>query len=90
MDAQTMREKMTAVLATLDELASAMNTRARLCECCGLGIRENLDDWHGYQAFEAASTRVAKMRMVLDSGEWHGRSLGVVLPARVAREDGER
>jgi hypothetical protein len=85
MDPTQLAEKMKAALALLDELAEAMNGDAKACSCCGLTVRENMDDWQARQAFEAAGSRVAKMYEKLIHGQWQARSLLPVEDASEAR-----
>lgn len=81
-------EKMKQAIALLDELADEMDDSGRACGHCGLVVRDNLDDYQGKQAFEAASNRVVKMYEKLVAGAWSRRSLVPVVDAGELRKGG--
>jgi hypothetical protein len=86
MEPTVLAAKMKSALALLDELAEDMNADAAACSCCGLSVRENMDDFQARQAFEAAGSRVSKMYDKLIHGDWLGRSLLPVENASDARD----
>lgn len=85
MDPVEVAERMKMALRLLDDLAEEMNTATKVCSCCGISVRENMDDWQAHQAFDAAARRVEKMYEKLTNGFWSGRSLVPVMDASAAR-----
>lgn len=78
-------EKLKLTLALLEEIGDAMNTNTRTCSCCGLAVRENMDDYQAKQAVEASANRIAKLYEKLFDGAWPGRELAPVMDASKMR-----
>lgn len=80
-------EKLKTALALLEEIADDMNDHAKACACCGLSVRENMDDYQAKQAAEAAANRIARLYEKLYDGSWAGRELAPVVNASTVRAE---
>ena len=80
-----MGEKLKAAIALLEEVGDEMNTSARACQCCGLSVRESMDDYQGKLAIDGAVGRVTKLYERLYNGEWQGREMAPVVTAQSLR-----
>lgn len=84
MTSEEMLEKLESAIAHIDDISNAMNDRAKECACCGLSVRDSMDDYVAKQALEAAAQRLSKLYSKLLDG-WPGRELGLVVQARTLR-----
>lgn len=78
-------DKLKLTLALLEEIGDDMNTNTKTCTCCGLAVRENMDDYQAKQAIEASANRLAKLYEKLYDGAWPGRELAPVVNASQVR-----
>ena len=82
-------DKLKFCLALLEEIGDDMNDRAKVCTCCGLAVRESMEDYQAKQAIEGAANRLAKLYEKLFDGTWHGRELAPVVDASTLRGRGK-
>lgn len=80
-----MLQKLETALETIHEVSREMNTHAAPCPCCGVSVRDNMDDYNGSQALEACESRLSKLVDKLRDGKWQGRSLVPVVDASTLR-----
>jgi hypothetical protein len=73
MDNAELERKLREAESIMRDLAAEMNVKSRLCPCCNVWIRENMDDYTIHRIFEAAATRFASLQTKLSRGEWKGR-----------------
>lgn len=85
MPPEVLAEKIKTVLTLLEEIAEDMDDSGSTCSCCGRFARNNLVDYQGKQAAEAAANRIAKMYEILFDGGWPGRELAPVVNASEVR-----
>lgn len=69
----------------VESVKAEMNTATKSCPCCGVSVRENLDDHNASQALDAAAVRLRKLSEKLRSGDWSGREIAPVVQAEVLR-----
>lgn len=77
--------KIKEALGLIEEVGDQMNDRQKSCKCCGLSVRENMDDYQGKQALDACSQRLAKLYEKLYEGAWEGREIAPVMNASAVR-----
>jgi hypothetical protein len=87
MDAISLGERLKTVIRLLEEVGADMNDRTRVCDCCGLAVRQNMDDYQAKQAVDAAASRIVKLYDKLYEGEWAGREIAPVVSAQRKRGD---
>lgn len=88
MDAITMAEKLKHIVALIEEVSDELNDRSKPCECCGLVVRESMDDYQAKQALDGAANRVTRLYEKLVDGAWQGREMAPVQSAADARRKG--
>ncbi len=85
MDAIVLSQKLKTILSLLEEIGDSMNVRTSVCDCCGIVVRQNMDDYQAKQATDASANRIAKLYEKLMDGEWDGREIAPVVSADRAR-----
>lgn len=80
-----MADRLKLAIGLIEEVAEQMNTAGKVCECCGITRRENMDDYQGRQALDAASQRLIKLYEKLYEGTWEGREIAPVVGASTLR-----
>jgi len=83
-----MLDRLVLARSILREVDGQMNTRTTTCKCCGVSVRENLDDFNGSQALFACLGRIDKMIERLQAGQWKGREVAPVVDASRLRGGG--
>jgi len=81
-----MAERLRMALALLEEVGDQMNVEGKSCECCGLTVRVNIDDYQAKQTIDGCANRIARMYERLIEGTWHGRDVVPVVSASQMRQ----
>lgn len=61
--------------ALIRQVSAELNMNATACKCCGVVVRENLDDYNAGQALDACLSRLDKLVERLRTGQWKGREV---------------
>lgn len=72
---EQMARDMAAALQLLKGVHEQLNDAGDPCECCGMVVRENFEEYQQKQVLGGAIQRVEKSLQRLESGRWPGRQL---------------
>lgn len=84
-----MLEALAEARTLIRQVSAELNVNATACKCCGVVVRENLDDYNAGQALDACMSRLDKLVERLREGQWKGRDVVPTVDASRLRRGGE-